>query len=117
MDTDPAMLSVRYRPPESRLRNGGVTRYVIRYTRVDSGVSQMITFQSDYNGLRISVIPGLVAFTNYSVEVAAVNDNGTGPFSDVVLSAERPVLKALSFCSNVLYSACIEIMLMLDINE
>jgi len=78
MDTDPAMLSVRYRPPETSLRNGDVTGYVIRYTRVGSGVSQMIS------GFRTSVIPGLVAFTSYSVEVAAVNVNGTGPFSDPV---------------------------------
>ena len=78
LDTDPAMLSIRYRPPLASLRNGDVTGYVIRYTRVGSGVSQMIS------GFRTSVIPGLVAFTSYSVEVAAVNVNGTGPFSDPV---------------------------------
>ena len=81
MDTDPAMLSVRYRPLLRSLRNGDVTGYVIRYTRVGSGVSQMITVDG---GLRKSVIPGVMAFTSYSVEVAAVNVNGTGPFSDPV---------------------------------
>ena len=84
MDTDPAMLSVRYRRPEASLRNGDVTGYVIRYTRVGSGVSQIITVNGSSAGLLTSVIPGLVAFTNYSVEVAAVNVNGTGPFSDPV---------------------------------
>ena len=85
MDTDPAMLSVRYRPPGTSLRNGDVTGYVIRYTRVGSGVSQNITVSSSsISGLRTSVIPGLLAFTIYSVEVAAANVNGTGPFSDPV---------------------------------
>jgi len=81
-DTDPAMLLVGYRPPEESLRNGDVTGYVIRYTRVGGGVSQMIIVNGSSAGLRTSVITGLVAFTNYSVEVAAVNVNGTGPFSD-----------------------------------
>ena len=84
MDTDPAMLSVVYRPPEGRLQNGDVTGYVIRYTRVGSGVSQMITIIDISSGFRTSVIPALVAFANYSVEVTAVNVNGTGPFSDVM---------------------------------
>ena len=85
MDTDPAMLSVSYRPPATLLRNGDVTGYVIRYTRVGSGVSQNITVSSSsISGLRTSVIPGLLAFTIYSVEVAAANVNGTGPFSDPV---------------------------------
>ena len=84
MDTDPAMLSVTYSPPEERLHNGEVTGYVIRYALLGSGVSQMITFRGSSNGIHTSVIPRLVAFTSYSVDVAAVNVNGTGPFSDVV---------------------------------
>ena len=86
MDTDPAMLSVRYRPSEISLRNGDVTGYMIRYSRVGSGVSQMITVDGgSINGFRTSVIPGLVAYTNYLVQVAAVNVNGTGPFSDAMI--------------------------------
>ena len=74
-----------YRPPEGSLHNGDVTGYEIRYTRVGSGVSQLMNVNSDsLNNFRTSVIPGLVAFTSYSVEVAAVNVNGTGPFSDPV---------------------------------
>ena len=80
MDTDPAMLSVIYRPPEASLRNGDVTGYVIRYTRVGSGVSLNVTVD-DGGGFQTLDIPGIMAYTNYSVEVAAVNVNGTGPFS------------------------------------
>ena len=78
---DGALLLLTYDRPEIRLRNGDVTRYEIRYTRVGSGISRMIMVGSD---TLESVIPGLVANTNYSVQVAAVNVNGNGPFSDVV---------------------------------
>ena len=78
------MLSVTYRLPLARFLNGDVTGYVIRYTRVGSGVSQMMSISDRRKGVRTSVIQGLVVFTNYSVEVAAVNVNGTGPFSDPV---------------------------------
>ena len=82
VDTDPAMLSVSYRLPAASLRNGDVTGYVIRYTREGSGVSQTINVSCA--GLQMPDIPGLVAYTSYLVEVAAVNVNGTGPFSDPV---------------------------------
>ena len=81
MGTDPAMLSVTYTPPEPIFRNGDVTGYEIRYTRVGSDISEMRTVGGgSANGDRTSAIPGLVAFTNYSVQVAAVNVNGTGLF-------------------------------------
>ena len=84
MDDDPAMLLVMYRRPEQSLRNGQLTGFMIRYTRVDTGESQVMNVS--YIDVRTvtSTISGLVAFTNYSVEVAAVNINGTGPFSDAV---------------------------------
>ena len=86
MTTDPAMLSVTYTPPEPIFRNGDVTGYEIRYTRVGSDISEMRTIGGgSANGDRTSAIPGLVAFTSYSVQVAAVNVNGTGPPSDPVV--------------------------------
>ena len=84
MDTDPAMLSVRYRPPEGRLRNGEVIGYVIRYTIVGTGDSQVMNVDEFNEDFQESIISGLVAFTNYSIEVAAVNVNGTGQYSDAV---------------------------------
>jgi len=50
---------------------------------VDTGESQVMMVNGDITTSVIS--EGLVAFTNYSVEVAAVNINGTGPFSDAVI--------------------------------
>ena len=81
-DTDPAMLSVTFTRPSVALHNGDLTGYMIRYTRVDSGESHEMMVNGD---ITTTVISGLVAFTNYSVEVAAVNINGTGPFSDAVI--------------------------------
>ena len=110
MDIDPTMLSLRYRPPETSLRNGDVTGYVIRYTRVGSGVSQMIIVNGGSAGLCTSDIPGLVAFTNYSVEVAAVNVNGTGPFSDPVtgLSGQdsKKTFRSINCSIHFLYRTC-----------
>jgi len=82
-DIDPVMLSVTYTKPLVQLHNGDLTGYMIRYTRVDTGESQVMMINGDITTLVIS--EGLVAFTNYSVEVAAVNINGTGPFSDAVI--------------------------------
>ena len=86
MDTDPAMLSVRYRSPEASLHNGYVTEYVIRYTRVGSGVLQMMIVDSNSNRFQRDDLPEVEVFTSYSVQVAAINVNGTGPFSDPVMA-------------------------------
>ena len=84
MSTDPATLSVTYSPPEERSRNGDVTGYEIRYTIVDTGETQVMNVNGSDEDSQISEMQELVAFTNYSIEVAAVNVNGTGPFSNAV---------------------------------
>ncbi|XP_065910272.1 protein sidekick-2-like isoform X2 [Dysidea avara] len=79
---DPAMLSVRYSRPLVEHVNGDLTGYMIRYSRVGSGEVEVM---SVVNGDNLSsLISGLVAYVNYSIEVAASNINGTGPFSDPV---------------------------------
>ena len=82
MGIDPAMITVTYSSPLMQLHNGDLTGYVIKYTRVDTDESQMITVNGDASN---SVISGILAFTNYSVQVAAMNINGTGPFSVPVI--------------------------------
>ena len=55
--------------------NGPITYYMIRYIR--DGTSDMsVTVNS---GTTQYTISGLTAFVDYSVRVAAVNVNGTGP--------------------------------------
>ena len=72
---DPAGLEVTFSPPAEISRNGDLTGYVIRYT--SSGIAQIQNSSST-----ASLITGLVANTLYTVQVAAVNINGTGPFSN-----------------------------------
>ena len=75
---DPASLRVSLQPPRKIYRNGPITGYVIQYTRVGSSDMMSVNVAS---GTRHK-ISGLVAYVNYSVIVAAMNVNGTGPFSD-----------------------------------
>ena len=73
-------LDVSWQPPLKRGRNGPITGYVINYTRVGSNdvMSVNVTTGTTH------VISRLVTFAEYSVGVAAMNVNGTGPFSFAV---------------------------------
>ena len=77
-------MNVSWQPPSEQDFNGSITGYVIQYTRVGSHTSDdtMIVNVPDDTNL---VIPGLFACAEYSVTVAAVNANGTGPFSKPVV--------------------------------
>lgn len=83
LSDDPASLKVSWQPPLERDCNGAITGYVIQYTRVGIFESddKMILNVSNVTMLTIS---GLIANDKYKVTVAAVNKNGTGPFSKPV---------------------------------
>ena len=74
---NPASLNVSWQPPLARNHNGPIT-YLIQYTRV--GPSDMMSV--NVTSGTTHTISGLVAYVNYSVIVAAMTVNGTGPFSD-----------------------------------
>ena len=76
---NPASLMVSWDPPPMIDHNGPIT-YMIQYTRDASG--DMMNVNSETTQYTIS---GLVAYVDYSVTVAAVNVNGTGPFSNPVV--------------------------------
>ena len=76
---NPASLMVSWDPPMRRDRNGDITGYVIQYTVVGSSDMMNMNVVGD---TRLITIPELVAYVNYSVIVAAMTVNGTGPFSD-----------------------------------
>ena len=71
---------VSWRPPFSRHRNGPITGYMINYTQ--DGSSNMMSMSVSETSGTTHIISGLVAYVNYSVIVAAMTVNGTGPFSD-----------------------------------
>ena len=75
---NPASLMVSWQPPLSIHHNGMLTGYVINYIRVETSVMMSVNVNSGTT----RTISGLVAYVEYSVIVAAVNVNGTGPFSN-----------------------------------
>ena len=75
---NPASLMVSWQLPVQRDRNGPISGYVIQYTRVGSNNMMSVNVT---NGTT-HTISGLVPSVNYSVIVAAMTVNGTGPFSD-----------------------------------
>ena len=76
---NPASLIVSWQPPLEINWNGPIY-HVIQYTI--AGRSDMMMNVNVSSGHTISE---LVAYVNYSVTVAAVNVNGTGPFSNPVV--------------------------------
>ena len=84
---NPASLMVSWRPPAQGNRNGPITGYVIQYTRVGSSVMMSVNVTSGTT----HTISGLVAYVNYSVIVAAMTVNGTGPFSTAVMGRSGEV--------------------------
>ena len=74
---NPASLKVSWQRPLKQDHNGPID-YVIQYTRAGSNA----TVSENVNSGTTHTISGLVAYVDYSVRVAAVNVNGTGPFSN-----------------------------------
>ena len=81
VSVNPASLGVSWQQPPVIYLNGPITGYVIQYTRV--GSSDMMSENiSSGNAHRLS---RLFPYVNYSVTVAVVNVNGTGPFSSPIV--------------------------------
>ena len=83
MSAHPGSLYVAWGLPPEIHQNGPITGYVIRYSRVGSNViiDEIVTSRL----IHIYTITELLPFVNYSVEIAAINVNGTGPYSDPVI--------------------------------
>ena len=81
MSAHPGSLKISWKPPPEIDQNGPITDYVIRYSRVGSNV----TMDEIVTSTSICTITELLPFVNYSVQIAAVNVNGTGPYSDPVV--------------------------------
>ena len=79
---NPASLVVSWRPPGQRDHNGPITGYMINYTQDGSSNMMSMSVTGEISGTTVITISGLVAYVNYSVIVAAMTVNGTGPFSD-----------------------------------
>ena len=76
---NPKNLNVSFKPPPLIDHNGQLTGYMIQYNGIGSGDNKRVI--TKYTTMSIS----LSRLANYSVTVAAMNVNGTGPFSDPVV--------------------------------
>ena len=80
VDTTSTNITVQWQEVPCIDRNGDITGYTVRYNI--SGCNN-VTLHNNSDTL-VATLVELIPFANYSIEVAAVNDNGTGPFSTPV---------------------------------
>ena len=79
---NPASLNVSWQPPVQRDRNGPINGYTINYTRDGSNAVMSINVIGEASEMTVITISELAPYINYSVIVAAMTVNGSGPFSD-----------------------------------
>ena len=65
-------------------RNGDITGYSVRYEVQGNGSTQIMNVTGDTT--TETTITGLNSATNYSIEVAAVNNAGTGVYSSPMVA-------------------------------
>ena len=90
---------VSWKPPSEKNCNGSITGYVIQCAR-EGTIGSDDTMITNVSNVTTYKILGLYANVDYSVTVAAVNTNGTGPFSKplVARSGEDSKLSKLHAC-------------------
>ena len=101
---NPSSLRVSWDPPPEIDHNGVIIGYVIEYTRVETSdiMIETVTYETSYY---LSV---LVPFVVYSVRVAAITVNGTGPFSDAVVQTSGQDSKFSIYVSiKIFFLSCI----------
>ena len=79
VNTTSTEITVQWREVPCIDRNGDIIGYTVRYYTI-SGSNITLRNYSD----TVTTLVDLTPFTNYSIEVAAFNVNGTGPFSTLV---------------------------------
>lgn len=77
---DPSSLRVTWQQPPEIDHNGPLTGYQIRYAQVGTSTSTVSASSTSYT------LSGLTPYVQYTVQVAAVNSDGTGPFSSSLMS-------------------------------
>ena len=83
--TNPASLKVSWQPPLEKLCTVPITGYMIEYSKdgpqdtIKDVKNVNVTSETTYT------ISGLLLCAKYSVKVAAMNGNRTGPFSEPVV--------------------------------
>ena len=76
-------------------RNGNITGYSVRYGVQGNGSTQTLSVSG--GGATQTIISGLIPFTNYSIEAAAVNSVGTGVYSNAIFQMTQGTSAHYSF--------------------
>ena len=77
-------ITVQWGPVNCIHRNGDITGYLVLYREVGSRNTQTVSVTLD--DVAEVTISGLNSSTTYSIQVAAENSAGTGPFSDAIMN-------------------------------
>ena len=77
-------------------RNGEITGYIVEYSR--RGTKRQVGGEQIHVNNRTTTINELDPLTEYIIRVAAVNSNGTGPFSDPVMATTNEARMSIT-CS------------------
>ena len=80
----PNSITLHWSPVECIHRNGDITGYSIRVLR-NGAMERFVEVQGD---TREATVYGLTPSTQYTVQVAAVNSAGTGPYSRDSIAVE-----------------------------
>ena len=82
-------ITVQWGAVDCSHRNGDITDYSVRY-----GVQ---TMSVSGGGATQTIISGLTASTEYSIQVAAVNSAGTGVYSDAIMQLTQGIVSECYF--------------------
>ena len=74
-------ISMSWNEIECIERNGMITNYTVEFSSLGGSVIPGVLMVNE----RRFTASGLTSFTNYTFQVAGVNSNGTGPFSNVAI--------------------------------
>ena len=78
--------------------NGNITQYTVRYQELPSGEMETVQVSGVWNMVGRVTLSELAPFTEYSIEVAAVNSQGdVGVFSEPVTGQTDEDSEAINF--------------------
>ena len=75
-------LAVKWEAVPCPQQRGPITGYILRYSNSSGVFTELDITGEQY------MLSGLTPYTSYSMQVAAVNNKGTGPYSEPFLTVE-----------------------------
>ena len=107
-DVTSSSITVQWGPVNCIQRNGDITGYSVRYGVQGDGSTQTVSISG--GGATRTTISGLNSSTTYTIEVAAVNNAGTGPYNS-------PITRTTNGTYNIIATQDIPAVLLLSITQ